>query len=302
MVDIAGDYLRLRDHAGVVVQTRDVVAVAGPEAVTFLQGQLSQDVAALAPGSSAWSLLLQPQGKVDAWLRVTRPPAEVADTLVLDVDAGFGEAVVARLERFKLRTRCALELREEPWVALRGPEAGPPPLGALPTGWEAGGGYDLVGDRALAPDGIPLCGPEAFERLRIESGAPRMGAELTDRTIPAEVGIVAQSVSFTKGCYTGQELVARIDSRGGNVPRLLRGVRIDGDGGPTPPVGAELVVDGKVAGELTSVAAPIDGLPAVALAYARRAVTPPASAEVRWDGATRTARAEVVALPMLAPP
>jgi folate-binding protein YgfZ len=292
--DVARDYLTLRDQVGAAVLARDVITASGPEASTFLQGQLSQDVVALTPGSSAWSLLLQPQGKVDAWLRVTRP-ADVEDTLVLDVEASYGAAVVARLERFKLRTRCELALTETTWIAVRGPAAGAPEHGGLPTGWAAGGGYDLLG--ADLPPGIPQCAAAAFERLRIEAGAPRMGAELTERTIPAEAGIVAQSVSFTKGCYTGQELVARIDSRGGNVPKVLRGIRLDGTG-DTPPVGADLVVDGKVVGELTSVAPAADGLPAVALAYAGRAVTPPATAEVRWADAS--APAAILVLPMLA--
>src|SRR5690606_40866239 len=90
----------LRTTLGAVELPRDVVRVAGPDAVDYLQGQLSQDVAALGPGEAAWSFLLQPTGKVDAWLRVTRTGD---DELVLDVDARHGEAVVARLRRFLLR-------------------------------------------------------------------------------------------------------------------------------------------------------------------------------------------------------
>ncbi|MEO7429244.1 MAG: hypothetical protein ABIY48_07645, partial [Acidimicrobiales bacterium] len=92
----------LRTTLGAAPIRRDVVRVHGPDAVAFLQGQLSQDVAALAVGASAPSLLLQPTGKVDAWLRVTRMGD---DDVLLDVEAGFGPAVHERLRRFKLRTK-----------------------------------------------------------------------------------------------------------------------------------------------------------------------------------------------------
>ena len=111
-----------------------------------------------------------------------------------------------------------------------------------------------------------------------------MGAELTDKTIPAEAGIVERSVSFTKGCYTGQELVARIDSRGGNVPRHLRGVSAEE---PLTP-GAAILVDGDDVGALTSVSGTIG------LGYVRRSVSDlPVDAQV--DGVP----ARILELPML---
>jgi aminomethyltransferase len=127
-----------------------------------------------------------------------------------------------------------------------------------------------------------------------------MGAELTERTIPAETGLVERSVSFTKGCYTGQELVARIDSRGSRVPRHLRGVLVQG--GDAPPVGAALFGEGEQGerelGQLTSVAlSPTLGGP-VALAYVRREVEPPADVVLRWGSGD--ARARVEALPLVA--
>ena len=94
--------------------------------------------------------------------------------------------------------------------------------------------------------------PADLEALRIEAGIPAHGAEITADTIPAELGrfVIESSVSFTKGCFTGQELVARIDSRGGNVPRPVRGLVIDGD--EVPPVGAELLADDQTVGRITS--------------------------------------------------
>jgi aminomethyltransferase len=135
-----------------------------------------------------------------------------------------------------------------------------------------------------------MVGPTAYEAARIEAGIPRMGAELTERTIPAEAGIVERTVSFTKGCFTGQELVARIDSRGGHVPRHLRGVVLNEE----VPVGATLRFEGKQAGSITSVATRPGG--AVALAYVGRDLQPPADVEVSWDEGYSKARVEALPL------
>lgn len=251
---------------------RDVIAVRGPDALGFLQGQLSQDVAAIPVGGSADSLLLQPAGKVDAFLRVTKL---ADDELLLDVDGGFGDAVVARLVRFKLRTKADFE--PLPWraVAVRGTNDVTADGLVLPADWPGLPGVDLLGPDPQLPDGVrPATGAE-LEAARIAAGQPRMGAELDERTIPAEAGVVERSVSFTKGCYTGQELVARIDSRGGNVPRRLRVLRVDG---APPPPGTAVVHDGKAAGAVTSSAPHRDG--SVALAYLGRAVTVPADVTV----------------------
>jgi len=275
---------------------RDIVRASGPDTLRFLQGQLSQDVEGLEIGQSAFSLLLQPQGKVDAFLRVTRTGDE---EVVLDTDAGWGDAMVARLTRFKLRVRCEFEALDWRCLAVRGEasaELAPPPAGAwrvLPETPELAG-FDLLGSDPPTPAGATLVDPGAYEVLRIEAGVPRMGAELEPSTIPAATGVVERAVSFTKGCYTGQELVARIDSRGGNVPRRLRGVVAAP--GTVPPVGAEIVVAAKVVGTLTSVAHSALRDAPVALAYVHRDVEPPVDAELRWDGAEITARVEVLPL------
>jgi folate-binding protein YgfZ len=256
---------------------RDVVRVAGPDAIGYLQGQVSQDVEALAVGTSAWSLVLQPQGRIDAWARISR---DADDAVVFDVDAGSGPALVARLTRFKLRVKADIEPLGWRCIAVRGPAAtpgAPPPAGdgiVAAAPWPLVGGWDRLGPDPAPPAGIAAADAAAFEVRRIEAGLPRMGAELTERTIPAEAGIVEVSASFTKGCYTGQELVARIDSRGGHVPRRLRGVRL-GVGAPVPGPGAEVEVAGKPVGTVTSAARHPAGH-VVALAYVARAVVPPA--------------------------
>jgi tRNA-modifying protein YgfZ len=233
---------------------RDLIEVDGEDAVTYLQGQLSQDISGLVVDQPAWSLLLEPTGKMGAWVRVTRRADP--DGFRIDVDEGSGAAVLARLERFKLRSRLELRLV---------PGAGDPPDGAA-------------------------------EAARIEAGVPRMGAEITEDVIPAELGqwLIHDSVSFTKGCYTGQELVARIDSRGGNVPRHLRGLVLAGD--QVPPVGSEVLVDDAVVGTVTSAAhSPDRGAP-VALAFIARKVDPPATGAVRIG--SELVAAQIRALPL----
>jgi folate-binding protein YgfZ len=276
----------LRTTLASVDIARDVVRVAGPDALGYLQGQVSQDVAALGVGSSAWSFVLQPAGKVDAWLRVTR---RADDEVVLDVDAGHGEAVLARLRRFLLRTKADVDPLDWRVVALRGPgatEAAGAGMAELsvPAGWPGVDSVDLLGPHVRAPLELGAAGDVSYRSLRIRCGVPAMGAEITDATIPAEVGqqVVDASVSFTKGCFTGQELVARIDSRGGNVPRHLRGLAVDGEA--APEAGAAVTVDGAEVGRVTSVAPRPGAAGSVALAMVRRAVTPPAAAEVDTGG------------------
>jgi tRNA-modifying protein YgfZ len=271
----------LRVTLGATEIARDAVRVAGPEAVAYLQGQLSQDVDGLDVGTTAWSFLLQPTGKVDAWLRVTRT---AADEVVLDADGGHRDALLARLRRFLLRTKADIDPLDWRAVALRGPGAvaaaddAPAEL-RVPAGWPGVEGADLLGPAVTIPTGVDPVSRDAYESVRIRAGVPALGAELTDATIPAEAGpwVIAGSVDFTKGCFTGQELVARIDSRGGHVPRLVRGVDLPGD--EAPSVGAAVTVEGTEVGRLTSLA-PRPGGGHVGLAVVRRAVVPPAPARV----------------------
>lgn len=194
--------------------SRDTIRVEGPDAAAYLQGQISQDVDAIGVGETAWSLVLQPNGKLASWFRIHRVAEQ---EFLLDTDEGHGSGLVARLERFKLRTDATIDVSDTQLPA--------------PVTWPG------------APD-------PSDERQRILAGMPKMGAELTDETIPGEGGqqLIDLSVSFTKGCYTGQELVARIDSRGGNVPRPIRVIQADGE----LAVGDEVRFDGDVVGVITS--------------------------------------------------
>jgi tRNA-modifying protein YgfZ len=279
------------DGAAAIV-TREVITVHGPDAGRYLQGQLSQDVVAMAT-PSAWSFILQPTGKVDAWMRVHRL---ADDEFRLEVEPGHGAALLARLRRFLLRTDATIS-EPETWTllarrwspsALRFDEQLPGALLGTPVGPGVAGVDALL---AVGPDatasiaGEDLVSPAALERYRIAHGVPAMGAELTAETIPGEVGswVIDASVSFTKGCYTGQELVARIDSRGGNVPRPIRCLTVlaggvdggvdPGGSGVGPAVGAEVRLDGTVVGTITSSCGSLGpDHPALALGQLARAV------------------------------
>ena len=287
--DYETDYWALREEAGAVLLERDVLKATGPDAQSYLDGQLSQDIAALS--EPAWSFILQPTGKVDSYCRVFRVNEE---EFYLEVPAGHGEAALTRLERFKLRVDCEIELQHWQMWAFRGPkssevdasailsQANSQPVLVAPTNWQGMEGFDLLGTDLPAPL-VRECSPAALETLRIEAGVPQMGQDITEGAIPAEAGnrILEDAVSFTKGCYVGQELVARVESRGGNVPRRLLGVMLgEAEGGPAHPKAGEPLFQetdtARQVGTLTSVAlSPRLGL--IALALIHRSVDPPAT-------------------------
>jgi folate-binding protein YgfZ len=330
VVDLAAETAALRHGAGAFRASRDVLAVRGPDAPEWLQGQLSQDVAALAVGSSADALLLEPDGKLTALLRVTKLDPH---DFVLDVDGGSGEAVAARLRRFLLRTKAELEPLAWRCLSLRGSGVGEAAAGLLavlaergvvapPFDWNGWTGVDLLGPEDVVlvpgpggaglPEGVVACGPAAVEACRIVSGVPAMGAELIAKTIPAEAGVVERTVSFTKGCYTGQELVARIDARGSNVPRRLVGI-VAAEGpeseqrlapGMTLHAGGVPAGDGaaddKVVGTITSAAWSVEVGAWVALGYLHRSVEAPGAVRVRsGDGVGHSSPARAELLPLV---
>ena len=219
-VDVTPDPAAI-DPAAIDTAARDHVIVEGPDALTYLHSQIAQDIRDLAIGESRWTLVLEPSGKVESLARVTRAAEEVVD---FDTDAGFGEALAARLNRFKIRV--AAEITVVPAVS-----ASPSP---------------------------------AHETARVAAGWPRMGFEIVPgETIPAVTGVVPVAVSFTKGCYPGQELVERMDSRGADAPRSLRIVDVAGGTQVGDPV---TDVDGTEVGTVTSMSPSGD----LALAHVKR--------------------------------
>ena len=268
---------------GVAPYPRDVIEVRGPDAQTFLQGQLSQDLAAVVVGSSRRSFLLQPQGKLDAWFRISNLGD---DRWIIDLDPGWAERVVARLSRFKLRVDAEITPLRWDGLAVRGPlTAEVEAVAAIieDARWPGIDGVDLLGEHLQMPPAVSVCGAEVLEVLRIEAGIPAMGKELDESTIPAETGLVASSVSFTKGCYVGQELVARMDSRGGNAPGRLHRLVIDAD---DISAGAEVQQAGAPVGAITSAVWSPARAATVALAMLKRSADPDADLLVGGGRAT----------------
>ncbi len=237
---------------------RDVVSITGEDAFSYLQSQVSQDLADFKVGQSVASLLLSPAGKVDALVRITRIGDE---SFEVDVDSGFGELVMQRLRRFKIRVAAELELAVRPIIAIRGDDAAAMFPTGRPTWWMDGRAVDLFAVDNVAS--VDLIDEAEFESLRVDSGWPKMGAEIVETSIPAELGVIPITVNFGKGCYPGQELVERMDSRQSQSPRQLCRVANN-----NYLIGQVVVVDGVEAATITSVGDEF------ALAFVKRGVDP----------------------------
>lgn len=253
---------------------RDVVLVGGADARGYLQTQLTQDVESLEVGACAWSFLLEPKSEIVALLRVSR----VDDTrFVLDTEPGFGSRIRERIDGFLFRMD--VEFDEAVWdcLAIRGPGAEDLAVTApvvMRSPWPGVEGVDVLGPELEELEDIEEMSIRALDALRIRLGWPAM-ADLGGKTTPAMTGIVDRTVSFTKGCYTGQEFVARVHYRNATPPRRLVQVGYHPCGKPEP--GDAVVVDGEEVGTLTSVSA----CQPLAIAHLKRSVDVPSEATVR---------------------
>jgi folate-binding protein YgfZ len=248
----------------VTSRPRDFVRVAGPDAEDLLQRLLSNDVGSLAPGDACEALLLTPKARVIAPLRVWR---RGPDDFLLLTEPGLGETVRAQIVRARFAAKAEVEREEHrSWVVLGG-------TGGIPT---ADYGVEAVEvlDEEPAGESFP---EEELERLRIQARTPAWGRELDDRVLPAEAGLVGRAVSLTKGCFPGQEPIARLHYRG-HANRGLRTLEIEG--AEPPPYDAEVRLGDKAVGRVTSA---VRGNGSVlALGYLRREV--PEGAELAVDG------------------
>jgi tRNA-modifying protein YgfZ len=249
---------------------RDVVVAHGPDARDYLQTQLTQDVVELDVGEATWSFLLEPKSEIVALLRVTR---SAEDTLLLDTEVGWGERIRERIDGFLFRTDVEFTSERWPGVAYRGPGArsvaAHSPIVA-PVRWRDIEGLDVVGPGVEPIDGVEVVDEKSYGSLRVWAGWPIMGADIDETTTPAMTGLVDQTVSFTKGCYTGQEFVARVHYRRADPPRRLVQVRFHPCAQVTP--GDDIVAGGTVVGTVTSVAQ----CQPFALGYVKRSVDLPA--------------------------
>ena len=245
---------------GIARRPRDFVGVVGPDAASYLQAMVSNDVEALGPGESCEALLLTAKARVVAPLVVLRRSA--GDFLLL-TEEGLGETVRGTLIRSRFAAKCQIELEHHVSVVVLGGSKG-----------IATHDYGVLATEVLDTDVEPSVPDDELELLRIRAGTPRYGRELDDRVLPAEAGLDERAIDFEKGCYPGQEPIARQHYRG-RVNRTLRVLEIEGV--ELPEYDAELVHERKVVGRVTSAIA--EGERVVALAYVRLEV--PRDAEMR---------------------
>jgi folate-binding protein YgfZ len=233
---------------------RGYVSVAGPEAADFLERMLSNEVATLEPGEARRALLLTPKSRIVAPLRVVR---EGPEAFLLITEASLADVVSAALTRARFAAKCEIEVKPyRGYLQLGGGEGIP------------NGDYGIEARESWSEEEREAAGADDLERLRIEAGTPVWGKELDETILPAEAGLDETHVSFTKGCYPGQEPIARLHYRG-RPNRRLRVLEV-ADAKP----GDEVVLDEKVVGRVTSAVADL------ALGYIRREVPDDAALEI----------------------
>ena len=233
---------------------RAFVRVAGPDAEDYLQRMVSNDVAAVTPGASCEALLLTPKARVIAPLRILRRGAE--DFLLL-TEPELGEQVRNELVRMRFAAKCEVELEEHTSTIVFDEADGIP-----------NDDYGSPAREVLDLELEPTLGDDELERLRIEARTPAWGKEIDDRVLPAEAGLTERAVSFTKGCYPGQEPIARLHYRG-HVNRSLRVLEVE-----SAAKGDEIRLEEKAVGRVTS------AVPGLALGYVRTEVPDDAALEI----------------------
>jgi folate-binding protein YgfZ len=237
------------DTAWIAPESPDVVWFSGADATRFLNDLISQEIADMADGAARRSLLLAPQGKLLFILWVIKD----GDRIGLVTEPGRGEVLASALSRYRIRVDVEIEEeRDDVWLVIGG-------SGDYDVSWIGIPRHLVIGERPDLPTGTV----DEYERLRVSAGEPAWDVDVDEGTIPHESGLVPASVDFTKGCFLGQELVARIDSRGGNTPRHLRLLKA------SAPIrtGDVVTVDGQDVGVVTSAT---EGL---GLAMLKRAVS-----------------------------
>ncbi|MBV8989664.1 MAG: folate-binding protein YgfZ [Solirubrobacterales bacterium] len=307
------EYQTITERAGLVDRSqRGKLALSGPEAKPFLQGQVSNDVESLTPGQGCYAAFLTPKGKMLGDLRILDAGGE----LLLDTERVALQELFNMIRRFSIGYQVELHKRtlERGLLSLVGPaSATVASASALPEAEHAhllvsvgelqarairtDVGVDVLCDAAdveplaaaLQDAGATPVDEDVVECLRVERGRPRYGIDLDDTVIPQEAGLNQRAVSFTKGCYVGQETVARLHYRG-KPNRHLRGLRLSAPAAH----GEEVTIEGKGVGQLGSVAVS-PRLGPIALAFVRREVPTGATVVVGADSGGVVA--EVVELP-----
>ena len=246
---------------------REVIRVSGPDSLTFLQSMLTQDLAGLEIDSGVHALFLDTRGHLAADLFVYR---EREDSVLLLVEGGAASETISRLKRFLIRTDAVIEHCTDVQLVVVGQDrassAGPGAVTIANIRWDMGGVTLLLDAASETPSGNEIS-PMEWEWIRIQSRVPRWGDDLDESVLPHEAWLDQDAISFTKGCFLGQEVVCRIDTRGRST-RFLRVVNSE----RRLEVGDEISNDGKVLGTITSVAQSDGGY--CALAFLHHSVEP----------------------------
>lgn len=319
--DLAAQYAALTTAVGLADWgDRNQLELTGADRAIFLHNLSTNDFKSLAAGQGREAFVTNPQGKI-----LGHVLAFIGDeSLVLEMPTGQSEPLAAHFDRYIIREDVVVHDRSQEWTEwlLSGPQSPEllrkltgeePPTKPLAHAKAAIAGRDvwlrraellgaagyLVACRraegeevsaAIVAGGAVPCGAEVVDACRIEAGFPLYGRDITNDNLPQEVDRNPLAISFQKGCYIGQETIARIDALG-HVNKLLTGVKFAGE--TVPPVGEELLADGKTVGHVTSAClSPALGAP-LALAYVRRAQHAPGSQLESASGP-----AEVVSLPV----
>ena len=229
---------RLSEGVGAVdLSHRPVVRISGPDRLSWLHSLLSQHVVDLQPGESTEALVLSPQGHVEHHLQLV----ETGDEVLAQVEPGTAPALIDFLERMRFMLRVEVSLATE--LAVRW-HPGPVEGLATSTGF---GSYALV-PRSEVYEG-PWAGVLAYEALRVAARRPRFGLDTDHRTLPQEVGWLVRAVHLDKGCYRGQESVARIYNLG-RPPRRLVLLHLDGSDSTLPAHGSAVLMGEREVGQV----------------------------------------------------
>jgi folate-binding protein YgfZ len=321
-------YRSAREGVGLILRERGLIVVSGRDRASYLQGLLTNDTVALGAGQGCYAAYLTPQGRMITDLFVY----ELGDVILLAMPRSTKDAVLSRLDQFifsedvqlgdvtdtfasavvvgpdarmavstvlgvsaaeldamPLHGNARLSVANNPVIVLRVADTGAP-------------GFELVTAREQMPAllgrlhdaGIVDVDQDTADVLRVEAGIPVFGRDMDEDTIPLEAGIEQQAISFTKGCYVGQEVIIRVLHRGhGRVARRLVGLRLQTR--DVPVAGTPLSADGKEIGTITSSAMSPALDRAIALGYVKRDLAAPGTSVTTASGAP----AEVVALPFL---
>ena len=263
---------------------RACLGAKGPDAESYLNKMLSNDLAAVPVRGSCDALLLTAKARVIAPVRVVR---RAVDDFLLLTEPSLGVELARQLLRARFAAKVEV-VEEQHTVTLVLGEGWEPPAGTVAAACADFGlpGWEVVDGEA--PAGAAPVSEEELERLRIVARTPRFGLELDDRVMPAEAGLVESTVSFTKGCYPGQEPIARLHYRG-HANRGLRALELAAPGGALPAYDTPVVLDGKDVGRVTSAVA--GGGAVLVLAYVRAEVPEDALLQVAGTPARQLPRA-----------